>query len=52
MEIGHVTKTVVSKGRKQKRSVMSSRMHDTQMVVYKTYLGKAGWSSKTKHELV
>jgi hypothetical protein len=52
MEVGHVTKTVVSKGRKQKKSVLSGRLMDTQMVIYKTFLGKAGWLSRTKHELI
>jgi G:T/U-mismatch repair DNA glycosylase len=51
MEIGSQTRTVISKGRKQKRCNASLRMKDTQMVVVKTYVGAGRFKSQTKHEL-
>jgi hypothetical protein len=52
MKIGTVTKTVVSKGSKQKFCIQTKRMRETQMVIYKTFMGSIGWLSRTRHELV
>lgn len=52
MEIGSTNRIVVSKGKKQKKCSASGRMKDTQMVIYKTYIGHGQYTSQTRHELV
>lgn len=45
-------KHVISKGKRQKRDILTKRLRDTQMVVYLTDIGGGRYHSQTRHELI